>query len=383
MKSFHTVLVFLLLLIIGCNQKKNEKAKEQADTVTNETILNKESELLTDSAQKNVTNDDRFTVKIEAFVEKYPDYKPANSSLIDTIEKINKHWFIKVIDRNRQVYERNPDDPVNQKKIRKLPSVSDYELIEHIRKADFKTGSGLNDVSIESWKFETETDAIKWYVYLKDSLRTAQFTKPPRFQWVEGNQLILFTIRSAAHWFAFKDSVSLHMTDRTVSQLHTIYHPINLKHFKKWIGPSHGGQYADSILTNNRKSLFDYGGYGYYEYFYFKGQRYTGAERQNKQTEFPSPEEFKIITSLHQPFTGKEQFNEMKETLVAIDCSIEDEDLSLINLVSQPKGQLDSKFGPVIDQSDNYVTYGYANRLFTFEIEDDTIRSYRYRWWQK
>lgn len=383
MKNTFKVLIILLGVAFGCQQSKVENTTIQSDTLVIEESQNIKPVELSDTAVITASLNDGFIAKIEGFTSKYPNYKPVYDSLIDTIQQKDEHWLIRIIEKNRKIYERNPDDSIYRKKLIKLPLRTDYESIEHIKKADFKTGNGLEDLAIENWTFQTEADAFRWYGFLKDSLRTAMFTKPPRFQWVDGKNIILFTIRSAAHWFEFKDSVSLHMTNRTTGQLYKIYRPLNLKHFKKWSGPSHsgplhGGQSHDP--TNNKQPLYDFGGYGYYQYFYFKGQRYTGAERASKPSEYPSPTEFKIITSLHKPFTGNEQFHKMEETLVAIDCSIEDDDLSYINFVNQPHHQLEPMFGPMLHQKGTYQTYGYANRLFTFKIENDTIRSFQYRW---
>ncbi|MEL6558770.1 MAG: hypothetical protein AAFQ94_11340 [Bacteroidota bacterium] len=401
MKSTIEILAILLLIAYGCQQKKNENTSTKSDTLVIEQSQSIKPIEQPDTALTSEAKIDGFTSKIEEFVIKYPAYKPVYVSLIDTIDQKDQHWFIEIIEKNRKIYERNPDNPIYKKKLRKLPLISDYESIEHIRKADFKTGNGLKDLAIENWTFKTEADAFKWYGYLKDSLRTALFTKPPRFQWLYGRDITLFTIRSAAHWFDFKDSVTMHMTERKISQLYKIYQPLNLKHFKKWSGPSHGGPshggpshgdpplsgqqsvaVVDSTQINNGRKLFDYGGHGYYEYFFFMGQRYKGAERAGKQNEYPSPAEFKIITSLHKPFTGDEQFHEMEESLVAINCSIEDDDLGGINFINRPQDQLESMFGPLIRQNGAYQTYGYADRLFTFKIENDTIRSFQYRWLQ-
>ncbi|TRX60032.1 hypothetical protein FNH22_08245 [Fulvivirga sp. M361] len=361
----------LLVIALGCNSKKRE-------TLTHTAVNDTSGISISDTipAAKKLTEvkpkEDKFTVSIKSFHDTFPGYSPKHPRLIDTLDTHQEHWLLRAIERKRQHLFRDSSARSTRLQM-KLPTPEDHLQIEMIRQASFKgRNSGFQDVLMEEWTFKDPINAERWGVLLRDSLRGNEFTKPPRYDWVEGNKIYLVSCKSAGHWFEFSDTLVMQLSGgKTREQMNRIYAPLDLKHYKKWQGPAHSS-------VNNSTHLFSYPDRIRYTYYYFAKQHRKGNDRVNSKQEYPLKEDFHITTALTEPFTGNEQFNTLQESLVEIQCAIKESALNQLDIVNTAVGELERLFGPPIYQQNRHRIYGHANRIIVVKINNERVEAFKY-----
>lgn len=361
------ILITLTLIVMGCNTPQQESADSEivADTSTAEVI----DTITVVPLQK----EDAFLQAVQNFSTKFPEYNSVSSHLVDTINVYTDHWLLKTVDMMRENL-KNTRTKRSLDQLLKLPTPKDYEDIIEIRQGLFyRSYKNSNDVVIEEWKLKDALSAERWLIFLKDSLRSNRYTKPPRFQWVEGDHLYLVSTKSAFQWSQQSDSLIEILSQKTKSQLHSIYHPLNLKHYKKWQGPAHS-----STHSNDNTHLFTTKRGPHYAYYYFTKHRLTGAARSNASSEFTPKQEFHIITSLHQPFNGDEQYETIKETLVAIQCAINDSALNSLDIVGKRIDELEQSFGIPLYKKEGQFIFGHSNRVIVVRLDEGIVKAFKY-----
>lgn len=288
---------------------------------------------------------------------------------IDTLNNPDEHALIKIVEKRRKTLERFGP----KKLLRKLPTQADYSKIKYIqRTALYQKYKNSNDIGIEKWVFDNAQNAEYWNNILTDSLRGNYFTKPPRFQWVEDNNIYLISTRSAQQWFVWKDQLTKLFSNKTRDQLIRLYEPLRLKRFKKLHGSAHSTPVNDKdYLYRPEKGI-------HYSYFYFRKHHLKGEARRNANMEFPSKEAFRIVTFVPGVFTGKESFLSIKETLVEIQCNINDSALGTLDLVGHNKNELEELFGEPILEEDFFGIYGHHNRVLLVKYDKEKVNRFKY-----
>lgn len=138
----------------------------------------------------------------------------------------------------------------------------------------------------------------------------------------------------------------------------------NLKQFKK----AHRSSNSSPLV---RDTLLHDLGYGQYAYFYF-----TGHYRKLRRV--PGLETFEVITAVHQPLTGEEQFLTIEETLVGLTCSLNDTFLQELDLVGLSKEALAARLGDVLVDTRYGLVFGQKKQIIAVRMKTDTVVSFRY-----
>ena len=361
----------LLVIALGCNSQKRE-------TLTHANINDTSGVSIFDTVQADKKlpqikpKEDKFTVSIKSFHDAFPGYSPKHLRLIDTLDTHQEHWLLETIERKRQRLLH--DSSARSIRLQmKLPTPHDHSQIKMIRQASFKgRNSGFQDVLMEEWTLKDPISAERWNVLLRDSLRGNEFTKPPRYDWVEGNKIYLVSCKSSGHWFEFSDTLVMQLSGgKTRAQMSRIYAPLDLKHYKKWQGPAHSS-------VSNSTHLFSYPDRIRYTYYYFAKQHRKDNDRVNSKQEYPSREDFHITTALIEPFTGNEQFNTLQESLVEIQCAIKEPALNQLDIVNTEVGELERLFGPPMYRQNRYRIYGHANRILVVKVDNESVKAFKY-----
>ncbi|MEL7003710.1 MAG: hypothetical protein AAFN93_13390, partial [Bacteroidota bacterium] len=360
-----TYFYLFLILFSNCGQK-------QPDTIVS-TKGNDSTQTESDTANvEKIELSDPFYDAMITFSSDFTKYKANSTQLVDTLTEVTDHWLFEVVEKNRELLQRT-ENAASSKKLNKLPTPKDYDLIYQIRQSTFFSSyEGNHDVVFEEWAFDNTEDAEQWLSFMRDSLRGNIYTKPPRYEWTEGAKMYLVSTRSAQQWFGFSDTLIARLSGKTRSQLQYLYNPMNLPHFKKWNGP------ANSSAINAPPHLYKRGDGPFYSYFYFVKQRLTGQERANSGSEFPTKEAFHITTSLHEPLTGNEQFDSIEETLVEIQCSINDSDLNSLDIVGKSIDEIKELFGDELFEKDGMKVFGHANRILVIKMNDNQVEAFKY-----
>lgn len=366
--SIRPILTTITLIVMGCS------TSPQQESVSSEVMIDTSTaEVIDTISVVTLQKEDAFLQAIKNFSMEFPEYNTISSHLIDTITTYTDHWLLRIVDRNRKILKRN-NTKRSLGQLLKLPTAKDYEDILEIRQGLFyQSYKNSIDVVFEEWKLKDVLSAEKWLVFLEDSLRGNRYTKPPRFQWVEGDHLYMVNTRSAAQWFEQKDSLVKTLSGKTESQLHRIYNPLNLKYYKNRQGPAHS-----SPNPNDNTHLFTTARGPHYTYYYFKRHRLTGADRANTSSEFTLKKDFHIITSLHQPFTGDEQYETIEETLVTIQCAINDTSLNSLDIIGKGKSELEQSFGAPLYEKDERLIFGHANRVVVVQLDKGIVKAFKY-----
>lgn len=361
------ILCLWLLLNLGCNPPKNEATDQvlSIDTMMTEQSDNTSNTLITEK-------EDTFIDSVESFYMRNPRYKMRDSALVDTLEDHLDHWLFSIIERQRKRL-LGLEDNNSKKKLARLPSDEDYELIKVIRQAQFyESNIKSNDAVLEKWEFINNDGAERWLVLLRDSLWSNQYTKPPRYQWVDGRTLYLVSTRSAAQWHEKKDALTSALSGKTLAQLTNLYDPFDIKHFKKWQGSAH------SSPETNKSHLYAVIEGTHYSYYYFTKHRLSGADRQKTQSEFTSRDDFMITTSPHDTLSGEEQYHAIKETLVALQSGIKEPALNNLDLVGKKMDNVIGLYGSPSFENDSISVFGYANRVVVVKHNQSKVEKIRY-----
>lgn len=359
--SFYFLLTFLAL---SCDQKTSNStsATQEADS----SIMSSDTVTITQSQFS-----DSFYGTIDKFSKDFPNYKPHHTQLIDTLRANDDHWLFETIERKRKIFEQSESD-YNVKNLSKLPDSADYGLIDFIRQGAFSASNKNNtDVIFEEWTLKDSPSAERWLVLLQDSLRGNDFTKQPRFEWVEGNQLYMVTTRSAGQWFELSDSLIIRLSGKTKNQLHNIYKPLDLKHFKKWQKSSNSG------IRNAKPYWYKESNGPHYSYFYFFKQSQR-TEIKKLQGNLVHENDFHVITSLHKPLTGDEKYESINETLVQIQSTISEPDLNSLDLVNKTLEEVKVLFGPAMFAKDNLMIFGHSNRIIVVKAVQQKVHAFKY-----
>ena len=345
-----------LFLIIACVPEK--QAERPIDTPQKDTI----AAISNDAIVTETPIADDFLHNVNQFAEDFSGYKLKSAQVIDTVSNPAEHWFISSLERSRSWYTQQ-NDVRGQRALLKLPTKEEINQIGFIRQgALYQTNPSSHDVLFEEWHFESNYAAERWLVLLKDSLRGNEFTKPPRFQWVEDNRLLLVATKSAATWFELADTLTASLTGKTRSQLNALYHPLDLSHFKKWQGPSNSGIAANKYLYVDPAQQ-------HYRYFLF--------QKHMRGRPTPTEKAFHITTSLHHPLTGNEKYESIEETLVGIQCEIKDSGLS-IDLMDKSEKELSEMLGEVLYEADGHKVYGHFNRIYAVGFTEGRVSRFKY-----
>lgn len=369
MKPFPTLprlLIVILCFILSCNPPSQESTKTEVEPDTLSFVSPDTTDVDT------VDENDSFYEAVANFSNEFPEYKSGSSHLIDTLKVHANHWLFKIIEKNRKILENRATNR-SLEQLHRLPSREEYQTIDEIRQGLFyRSYQRSNDVVLEQWKLKDALGAERWLVLLGDSLWSNQYTKPPRFQWVDGNTLYLVSTRSAAQWSEQRDILTTILSGKTKQQLSNIYDPLDLKHFKKWRGMAHSSPKKDEphLFTTTKGP--------HYSYFYFTKHRLKGAQRAKSESEFTSIQDFHIFTTLHNPFTGEEQFDTIEETLVEIQCAINDEALNNLNIVNKGIQEIEELYGSVLYGKGTFKIYGHSNRIIVVNVDQDTVKAFKY-----
>lgn len=356
--------VVLIYLLSSCDQKRSSSA-----TVTDEidSLV-----VLTETTDVEQTLPlDVFYEAVHKFSKDQPNYNPRLTQLIDTLTDFANHWLFEAIERKRRQFEKS-ESPYSKKNLAKLPDSSDYEMIDFIRQGVFYISyKKSNDAVFEEWTLKDSNSAERWLVLLTDSLRGNDYTKPPRFQWVEGSQLYMVSTRSAGQWFEFSDSLIMRLSGKTRDQIHNLYDPIDLKRFKEQRGLAH------STVISTEPLLFKESTGPHYSYFYFAKQRpLSGAKR--RQGNLVHRNDFHITTSLHSPLIGDEKYESIKETLIRIKCAISDPALNSLDIVSKTIIEVEELFGPTRYQKEGLKVLGHSNRIIVVKMDQEKVSDFKY-----
>ncbi|MEQ9297887.1 MAG: hypothetical protein RIF33_04955 [Cyclobacteriaceae bacterium] len=331
-----------------------------------------------ESSAENITTatpqeTDLFYQAIDGFSNQFAQYNPSSDQLVDTLDDYSEHWFLMSLEKHRlRLQQVEGSSSVDQ--LAKLPTPAELDMIKSIRQSAFYLSyPEHSDVVFEEWNFDDLKHAERWLVLLRDSLSRNDYSKPPRFQWTEGSHLYLVSTKSATQWSELGDTLVSGLSGHTKSQLTRLYDPIDLRHFKKWQGP------ANSTVIKTQQHLFQENLGPHYSYFYFVKQRLSGYARAQSREEFPSRTDFNITTSLHHPFTGQEQFDSIKETLVGIQCKIEEPALNSLDIVGKALPELMERFGEILYTQDDIIIFGYSNRIVITEMKSDMVRAFKYQ----
>lgn len=354
----------LCLLCVGCQQQP--KTETTDDQQSNSVEL---------SAGNNTTatqEQDLFYQAIAKFSHDFRQYNLSSDQLVDTLDNLSKHWFLMSLENARLRLER-AEDSFSVYQLAKLPTPTEVEMIKTVRQSAFYLSYPKHsDVVFEEWNFDDLKHAERWLVLLRDSLSRNDYSKPPRFQWTEGSQLYLVSTKSAAQWLELGDSLVSGLSGRTKSQLAHLYDPLDLKHFKKWQGP------ANSTILDRQPHLFQESTGPHYSYFYFVKQRLSGQAEYRTYNEFPTRKEFSVVTSLHKPLTGREQFNSIAETLVAIQCGIKEPALNALDIVDKTVSELKESLGEIIYEKDDLKVFGHSNRIIVAKMSKEKVNIFKY-----
>jgi len=191
------------------------------------------------------------------------------------------------------------------------------------------------------------------------------WTKPPRFQWVEGSKLYLVTTRSASQWHSLADSLIMKLSGKTKRQMWNIYDPIDLVRFKKWQQSSH------SSVTNTKPYWHKESNGPHFSYFYF-------TKHYKKSNEYVDPRDFHITTSLHGPLVGNEKYETIKETLVQIQCAISEPELKRLNIVNKHIEEVETSFGSPLYEKEDVVIFGHSNRIIAVKMAQKKVSVFKY-----
>lgn len=358
-------LYLLLLLVVSCSQQKPDTAivEKGIDSVavSSDTVIIPEAPF-----------NDSFYNAVRKFSKDHPNYKSSSPQFVDTLHDLSDHWFLMSLVRHRKRL-RQLDNPNSVNQLKKLPTVLEVGLVSSIRQGAFYCSNPKNkEVVFEEWNFNNQEHAEHWLVLLSDSLTRNEYTKPPRFQWVEGARLYLVSTRSASQWFEFSDSLVMRLSGKTIQHLSRLYDPLDLKHFKKWQGP------ANSSVINTVPYLFQQNSGPHYSYFYFVKHRLTGETRAQANNEFLSKKAFSITTSLHEPLTGSEQFNSILETLAAVQCSISEPALSHLDVVGKTFNEMEALFGTMLYERGTIKVFGHSNRIIVAKMDPEKVTTFKY-----
>ena len=374
LRNFKFGLTTFILLVLGIACQENKK-EEIATTITTDSVplvpedSLKEITSHNDSLKEIVsTKEDPFFKEVELFSADFVKYNPTYEHLIDTI-KASDHWFFKVIERHRKIYSKSSDTSYSTKNLSKLPNTQEINMIEFIRQACFyKTYLKSNDLLIEEWNFKTNHEAERWLVLLQDSLRGNQYTKPPRYQWVEDNKFFLIATRSAHDWWGMHDTLTTRLTGKTKQQLSLFYRPMNLKDFKKRNGPAHSSASTAYPYLYNK-------GTKHYTYFYFKSHHRS----REVNSEYPAQTLFNLVTAPHKPINSEENYESIKETLVGLQCGLKEHKTAFPELIDLSPDELTDKLGSVLYQTKKKRVYGHANRIIVVSLnENNKVTIYKY-----
>lgn len=358
------VYTLLICLVSSCNQKPSNStiSSNEIDSV----IVSPDTIIAEPPLQY-----DSFYETVRAFSEDYPHYKLAHGQLVDTLRDYTDHWMFGKIEKARKRL-RASDRPYDKRKARTLPDSADYTAIEFIRQGAFYFGDKHhNEVVFEEWTLKNVHNAERWLVLLQDSLRSNDFTKPPRFQWVEETRLYMVSTRSYAKWLQVSDSLIMKLSGKTKRQMSNIYDPIDLVRFKKLQRSSH------SSVANTKSYWYKESNGLHYSYFYFfeQGRR---PEVKKSQENFVHQNDFHIVTSLHKPLMGKEKYESIKETLVQIQCAISEPDLNSLDLVNKTIEEVKESFGPPLLEKDSLVIFGHSNRIIAVKMNQEKVGAFKY-----
>jgi len=363
---FPYMMMAIISFVMGCHSQNKEPVNEVI-------VLDSLTPTLLDTISHETLNrSDSFYEALKLFSNEFPNYNSVSANLVDTLDDHTNHWLIVMIEKSRKNLERRNTNN-SQRQLKRLPTQQEYETIEQIRQGLFYlTYKRSNDVVLEQWKLKDTSSAERWLVLLRDSLWSSQYTKPPRFQWVEDNILYLISTRSAAQWFEQRDTLTTILCGKTKNQLVNLYDPLDLKYFKKWRGGAH------SSPSTDKPHLFTTEKGPHFSYFFFTKHRLTGEDRQKVKMEFTPKQDFHLITTLHNPFTGDEKFDTIKETLAEIQCAINDEALNNLNIVGKDINEVEELFGSVLYQRDSLKVYGHSNRIVVVHVDQNIVKSFKY-----
>lgn len=183
-------------LVINCQPKNQETSQVLKEDSTTQVPVK-------DTTTAPVVQD-KFMQAAQALTKSFPNYNTTTDQLVDTLEDLSEHWLFKTIEKRRVYLQRKG----RRSQLIKLPLPVDYWNIKMIMRSSlYLNHRRTNEFVMEKWVLKDSASAERWRALLDDSLRTNTYTKPPRDQWVEGNELYLVSTRSAQQWFEHKDQL--------------------------------------------------------------------------------------------------------------------------------------------------------------------------------
>lgn len=138
----------------------------------------------------------------------------------------------------------------------------------------------------------------------------------------------------------------------------------NWQEFKSYHKGAQGGPAKLNLLYNS--------GYGHYRYYYF-----TKHFRRYGTQGYPAPAAFQVVTALENPFDPDTQFLDMNESLVALQCEINDPNPGGLDLVGTLNDDLDERFGDPIYLHEKTSVYGGNTDVIVADFADNKVERFK------
>ncbi len=363
---------FMLLIstffIYTCSSKIGDRQKQEPVIEQAPQVIEKDS--TAPIAQEDTTTelkDKLYFASIDLM--NYDDQLKCATPIIDTITTYDDHWLLKLIARQKKIYSR--DSIKYSEKLNKLPKSKDLARIAFIRQAAFHYNHpNTKEYILEEWHFENQEDSEKWFHFLKDSLRGAYFTKPPRYQWIDDQFIYLISARSAAHWFTHKDSLHHFLNGKTISQARSLTNVnSNWKYIKKSLKGAHSStiKMPEGLKSNATTHM---------SYYYFTAHR--SIARKYTQREFLNRDQFMAVTAPLSTLTGDEKYESIKEELVCLKYSIEQNELGNLNIINKNIAFCNNLFGKPYISNKNRHIYRQNTHYLVCDLKDGTVKEALY-----